>query len=315
MRRTVTALATALLAAAAGIITAFPAAAKDGQSTVSWHSIRVSPYVALGDSYSSAAGVHPQVPSAPVACSRSLKNFAHVIAERTGSRSFTDVTCSGAKTSDFFAPQTPEVAPQLDAVTEKTRLVTMTIGGNDGDAFGKILNGCVTASLTSGSIYGNPCEQQFGSTFTNIVAKQTYPNLVAALTAVHEKAPRATVVILGYPRVMPDIGVEGCYPAMPISMGDVPYVTDFEEALNSAVEKAAGETGAYFIDMWPSSTGHDACQSPYRRWIEPLNAPINADPVHPNAAGEKAMAKQTLKQLDFDTGHGGRAGGRAEGEN
>jgi len=49
-----------------------------------------------------------------------------------------------------------------------------------------ILNRCVKASLTSGSIYGNPCEQQYGSTFTDIVADQTYPNLVTALTAVRE---------------------------------------------------------------------------------------------------------------------------------
>ena len=88
-----------------------------------------------------------------------------------------------------------------------------------------ILNRCVKASLTSGSIYGNPCEQQYGSTFTDIVADQTYPNLVTALTAVRIRAPRATVVILGYPRVMPDAGVPASYPAMPISMGDAPYVT------------------------------------------------------------------------------------------
>ncbi|HEY4993770.1 MAG TPA: hypothetical protein VII33_16985 [Nakamurella sp.] len=68
---------------------------------------------------------------------------------RTGAESFTDVTCSGAKTSDFLSSQAPGVAPQLAAVTNKTRLVTMTIGGNDGDAFRTILNGYVTASLAS----------------------------------------------------------------------------------------------------------------------------------------------------------------------
>ena len=154
------------------------------------------------------------------------------------------------------------MAPQLDAVTKQTRLVTMTIGGNDGDAFGMILRGCVAASITSGSIFGNPCEQEFGPTFTDLVAEQTYPNLVEALTAVRQKAPLATVVILGYPRVMPDTGVPACYPAMPISMGDVPYVTHWEEVLNDAVEKAAAETGAHFVDMWPAfpPTGTPASQ-------------------------------------------------------
>jgi lysophospholipase L1-like esterase len=189
------------------------------------------------------------------------------------------------------------VPPQLDAVTKDTKLVTMTIGGNDGGAFSSILQACVGASLASGSIFGNPCERKYGSTFTDIVANQTYPNLIKALTAVHKKAPSATVVILGYPRVLPDAGVPACYPSMPISMGDVPYVVDWAETLNSAVEKAAVGTGTRFIDMSDSSLGHDACQLPGTRWIEPLVGFINAFPVHPNVTGEAAMAEQTLAQL------------------
>jgi lysophospholipase L1-like esterase len=297
MRRSITVLTTAAVAAAVGIVTALPAAAKNSPPTANPHSIKTSPYVALGDSYSSAAGVQPFVPGSPPACSRSQLNYPHDIAAATGADDFTDVTCSGARTSDFFASQSPGVAPQLDAVTKETKLVTMTIGGNDGGAFSGILNACVSASLTSGSIFGNPCQQKYGSTFNDIVADQTYPNLVNALTAVHKKAPSATVVILGYPRVLPDTGVPACYPSMPISMGDVPYVVDWAKTLNSAVEKAAVETGSRYIDMSASSFGHDACQLPGTRWIEPLSNPINASPVHPNAAGEAAMAEQTLAQL------------------
>ena len=297
MRRTLTALATAVVAATVGVVTALPAVAEDPPPTASGHSVKTSPYVALGDSYSSAAGVAPFVPGSPPTCSRSLLNYPHDIARVTGAKRFTDVTCSGARTSDFFTSQAPGVPPQLDAVTKDTRLVTMTIGGNDGGAFSGILSSCVSASLTSHDVTGNPCERMYGSTFTDIVTEQTYPNLVNALTAVHQKAPRATVAILGYPRALPDTGMLSCYPAMPISMGDVPYVVDWAETLNSAVEKAAVETGTRFIDMSTSSVGHDACQPVGQRWIEPLNEPINAAPVHPNALGEAAMAQQTLVQL------------------
>lgn len=297
MRRVLVVLAATLLAAVTGVVTAGPATAKPTPPTASSHSIKTSPYVALGDSYSSAAGVLPPVPGAPPICSRSLVNYAHDIAATTEAESFTDVTCAGATTSDFLASQGAGVPPQLDAVTKQTRLVTMTIGGNDGDAFGNILNGCVAASLASGSIFGNPCEQKYGSTFTDVVADQTYPNLVVALTAIRNKAPRASIVILGYPRVMPDVGSPACYSTMPISMGDVPYVVRWEQALNDAVERAAAETGARYIDMWPSSADRDACQPPGQRWIEPLVGPINAAPVHPNTAGEAAMAGQTLEQL------------------
>jgi lysophospholipase L1-like esterase len=171
----------------------------------------------------------------------------------------------------------------------------MTIGGNDGGAFSGILTACVTAS--AGNPLGNPCETQYGSTFEDIIATQTYPNLVNALNAVHDRAPRATVVILGYPHALPAVGVPACYPSMPIAMGDVPYVNEWATALNEAVEKAAAETGTRFVDMGPSSVGHDACQPVGTRWIEPLVGAINAAPVHPNAAGEDAMAAQTLRQL------------------
>jgi len=178
-----------------------PAAAKTTPPTAAAASIKTSPYVALGDSYSSAAGVSPQVPTAPPKCSRSQLNYAEDTVARTHPQTFTDVTCSGARTSDFVSPQTAGAPPQLDAVDKSTRLVTMTIGGNDEGVFVDSFFGCAT--VDPGNIYGNPCQQKYGSTFTDLIKTQTYPNLVRTLSAVRAKAPRATIVILGYPQILP----------------------------------------------------------------------------------------------------------------
>jgi len=301
MRRLVALLASAALAGTGVMTTALPAAAKNTPPRAAAASIKTSPYVALGDSYSSAAGVAPQVLGAPVTCSRSQLNYAEDIAARTHPAAFTDVTCSGAKTSDFFSSQAAGVAPQLDAVGKGTRLVTMTIGGNDESVFVNSFFGCVTISLTSGSIFGNPCQQKYGSTFTHLITTQTYPHLVRALSAVRARAPRATVVILGYPRILPDVGVPACYPSVPISMGDVPWLVHQELVLNDAVRRAASATGARYIDTYSASAGHDACQPLLKRWLEPVVAPVNAFPVHPNAIGEAAMAQDTLAQLAVTT--------------
>lgn len=295
MRRTTSVVTTTLLAAALGFGAAVPASAKVSPPTANPHSIKTSSYVALGDSYASAAGVAPLVATAPPTCSRSTLNFAHDIAARTQPSSFTDVTCSGAKTADFFASQAPGVAPQLDAVTTKTRFVTMTIGGNDENVFTGSFFGCATISSTD--VLGNPCQRKYGTTFTDAIVNQTYPNLVAALTAVRRKAPAATVAILGYPRILPDTGRLSCYPSMPISMGDVPWLNHEQEVLNAVIAKAAAKTGARFVDMTASSAGHDACAPVGTRWIEPAIGPVNAFPVHPNATGEAAMAEQTFLQL------------------
>lgn len=295
MRRTASALAASLLAAVVGVGVAVPATAKVSPPTANPHSIKTSTYVALGDSYAAGAGIAPLVATAPPTCSRSTLNFAHDIAAATKASSFTDVTCSGAKTADFFASQAPGVAPQLDAVTKDTRLVTMTIGGNDENVFTGSFFGCATISVTD--ITGNPCESKYGTTFTDAIVNQTYPNVVAALTAVRRKAPAATVVILGYPRILPETGQLSCYSSMPIAMGDVPWLNHEQDVLNAVVRRAAQQTGARFVDMTASSAGHDACAPVGTRWIEPAVAPVNAFPVHPNATGEAAMAAQTLLQL------------------
>ncbi|GAA2039198.1 SGNH/GDSL hydrolase family protein [Terrabacter terrae] len=237
----------------------------------------------------------PELSVPGVTFSRSQADVAHDIAAQTEASSFTDATCSGARTSDFFSSQAPGVAPQLDAVTEHTRLVTMTFGGNDEGVFSGSFFGCATISSTD--VTGNPCERTYGPTFTDLIENQTYPHLVAALTAVRKKAPAATEVILGYPRILPAIGQLSCYRSMPIAMGDVPWLNHEQDVLNAAVSRAARETGARFVDMTPSSLGHDACQPAGQRWIEPAIAPVNAFPVHPNALGEAAMARQALLQL------------------
>ena len=293
MRRFVALLASAALAST-GVVTAALPGAVANASPAAVASITTSPYVALGDSYSSAAGVAPQVVGAPATCSRSQLNYAHDIAARTHPARFTDVTCSGATTSDFFSSQASGVAPQLNAVGAGTRLVTMTIGGNDEGVFVNSFFGCL--KVDAGKIFGDPCKTKFGSTFTNLILTQTYPHLVRALSAVRAKAPRATVLILGYPRILPNVGVPTCYPSMPISMGDVPWLVNQQLVLNDSVRRAAAATGARYIDTYTASAGHDACQPLLKRWLEPAVAPVNAFPVHPNATGEAAMARDTLAQ-------------------
>lgn len=269
--------------------------AKPTPPTAASASIKTSPYVALGDSYSSGAGINPLVAGAPATCSRSQLNYSEDIAKVTAPNSFTDATCSGAKTSDFFTSQAPGVAPQLDAVDKHTRLVTMTISGNDENVFVNSFFGC--AAIDAGQPTGNPCEQKYGTTFTDLIENETYPHLVKALSAVRAKAPRATVVILGYPHILPAEGSLDCYALMGISTGDVPWLVHQAEVANDVVRRAAAATGARFVDTYTPSAGHDACSGADTRWMEPLNGPVNAYPVHPNAAGEAAMARATLAAI------------------
>ena len=293
MRR-LTSLVACVALAGAGVITlATSADAKTAPSGAGV--VKTSPYVALGDSYSSGAGVLPLVPGSPPACSRSTRNFAEDIAAQTHPAVFTDATCSGATTADFYSSQSAGVPPQLDAVTSATRLVTMTIGGNDEGVFVNSFIGCAKEDV--GHVYGNPCQQKYGTTFTDLITTQTYPHLLRALSAVRAKAPKATITILGYPQILPPVGDPTCFPFMPISMGDVPWLVNEQKVLNDAVRRAAAATGARYVDTFTPSAGHDACAGPLKRWLEPAVGFVNALPVHPNAVGEAALAHEALTAL------------------
>jgi hypothetical protein len=250
-------------------------------------------YVALGDSYSAASGVLPPDPAAPPQCLRSIRNYPHVIAAQTSAH-LTDATCGAADTSHFFTAQHPGVAPQLDAVTKDTRLVTMTIGGNDSGVFINAILACGSVGVSTLG-QGSPCKDQYGSSFEDTIRTTTYPSLVRALRAVRAKAPRAKVGILGYPWIMPATG--GCYPQMPVAQGDVPYLRGVQATLNDAVRRAAAATGVTYVDLNEVSDGHDACQPIGIRWVEPVLAGTNPVIVHPNALGEAEMAAQAITVL------------------
>lgn len=250
-------------------------------------------YVALGDSFSAASGVLPPDPTAPPQCLRSLRNYPHVIARATGAQ-LTDVTCGAAETKDFFEPQYSGMAPQLDAVRRGTQLVTMTIGGNDSGVFIDAIVSCGSAGLlTLGQ--GSPCKDRYGSSFEETIRTTTYPSLVRALRAVRAKAPRARVAILGYPWIMPASG--GCFDKMPVAEGDVPYLRGIQATLNDAVRRAAAATGSIYVNLNKVSDGHDACQPIGVRWVEPVLQTTNPVVVHPNALGEREMARQAMKVL------------------
>jgi lysophospholipase L1-like esterase len=284
MRRTTFAAACATLLATIGLV---GAGAPGSQAATPLR------YVALGDSYSAASGNLPPDPSAAPQCLRSTVNYPHVIAGKTGAR-LTDVTCGGADTSDYFTAQYDGVPPQLDALSKGTQLVTMTIGGNDQSVFINTIVDCGSAGLTTAGP-GSPCKDKYGSSFSATIRTKTYPALVKALKAVHAKAPKARVAIIGYPWIMPR--TVGCFDKMPIATGDVPYVHGIQATLNDAVRRAAAATNTTYVNLNTVSEGHDACKAIGVRWVEPVLQGTNPVIVHPNALGESKMAARTMKVL------------------
>ncbi|HEX2046152.1 MAG TPA: SGNH/GDSL hydrolase family protein [Acidimicrobiales bacterium] len=244
-------------------------------------------YVALGDSFTAGPGILVQRLD-PLGCFRSDHNYPQLVARARGS-ALRDVSCSGASTGDLFSPQAvlggPN-PPQLAALDAGVDVVTVQVGGND-VGFTEILVRCA-ALLPAGT----PCQDAYVRGGVDELGRRiaaTAPKVAAALAEIRRRAPDARVLVVGYPAILPE-AQPGCWPVLPVAPGDVPYLRDIEKRLNAMLAAQAAAAGATYVDVYAPSIGHDACQLPGARWVEPMVPLSPAAPVHPNALGMQAMA-------------------------
>ncbi|GAA2986001.1 SGNH/GDSL hydrolase family protein [Streptomyces fulvorobeus] len=252
----------------------------------------VTRYVALGDSYASAAGVPDQVDAA---CTRSSRNYPSLVTAALDPAAARDVTCGGATTVHLTTSQNPTAPPQYDALSADTDLVTLTVGGND-VGFASIIVRCVGLGLLNPS--GSPCRTSYTWTGTDTLARtidDVAPRIAAAVDGIRARAPQARVLVTGYPAIVPDDGTN-CPSVVSIAKRDAPWLRDIHKRLNSVIAKQAADRGATYVDTYSKSVGHDVCKPAATRWVEPLVTSAAA-PFHPNAAGERAMADAVLASV------------------
>jgi hypothetical protein len=249
-------------------------------------------YVALGDSYTAGPLIATQQPT-PLGCLKSDHNYPHLVAQTLQVATFRDASCSGATTANMTTPQnvTPGPnPPQFDSLDANTQLVTLGIGGNDVGFF-DILVHCFSPTPN-----GTPCQDQYvvggNDQISNRIAA-TAPKVAAVLQGIHTKSPQAQVLLVAYLAILPESG-PGCYSQLPFTPGDVPYLRAKEKELNAMLAQQAAANSATFIDAYTPSIGHDACQPPCRRWVEPLAPASPTAPVHPNLLGMVGTAAAVL---------------------
>lgn len=265
----------------------FPDGAPASSASSNW-----TRYVALGDSFVASPLTGLPV-GRPVGCGRTQRNYPRQVAEALHADEFVDRSCGGATVDEFFTPQVMpggSNAAQLDAVTADTTLVTIGVGGNDIGLLGWIA-WCARFSLVQ-----RTCVDQYLPGEVDPLSRRIArlaPDIDRVLTAIHERAPNARVVVVGYPAVVPGSDA-GCYPQFPIGGPDVAYLRDEERRLNSVLRGVAEWRGATFVDTYDTSVGHGPCQIRAIKWIEGLLPESPAASLHPNAIGRDAIAADVL---------------------
>jgi lysophospholipase L1-like esterase len=243
---------------------------------------RAASYVALGDSYT--AGPLIPNPVLPLGCLKSSNNYPRLAAPSIG-LTLRDASCSGAETEDMTNPQSVDPdgpnPPQLDSLDASTSVVSVTIGGND-IGFSEVVESCITYNP-----FSSPCKSKYASGGKDQLAERiaaTAPKVAAVLQGIHTRSPAAKIYVVNYPAIFPETG-SGCWPQMPVSFTDAPYLRATEQKLNAMLATQAAANGATLVNWYGASIGHDACKGTSTRWVEPLVPGTLAAPIHPNKQG------------------------------
>jgi lysophospholipase L1-like esterase len=290
-------LAAVLLTAACHVATsAAPAAPAAVHSSAAAYST-TGPVVALGDSYTAGALLPIDTHATPAGCLRSTKAYPTLVADALGAR-LIDVACASAGVKNMTAAQPTYLGTnpsQLSALAPGDRLVLLTLSGDD-TGFLNVLKECVALSFTQP--WGSPCEAHYTKGGSDQLAAGVVaegPKMSQVLSEIAARAPGARIVVVGYPDVFPQSG--GCWPAVPITAGDVAYLRGTEVKVNAMLAAAAQAAGATFVNTYTPTIGHDFCQPESVRDVEGLLPGSLALPFHPNTRGQQAMANAVLAAI------------------
>lgn len=248
-------------------------------------------YVALGDSFASVGALtKPQALTHPM-CGKSAVNYPHALAAKLN-LNLTDVTCGFARTIDYWAPQVwpvPGMAlqGQRAALGPNTKLVTLTLGGNDSGttAIGPCAAKWATGIGDCRSTMGAASDAMFNNRI-NYAGKDVEGRLNDIVADIRVQAPNAQVVVTGYYNIFrTDMR---CLENGFLSQDDLEYIqNDFVGRLNGIAQRVAANNGAIYV---PAPDDLLSCGPVGDRNATFTGVFDNALPFHPTEKGQAAMA-------------------------
>jgi lysophospholipase L1-like esterase len=252
----------------------------------------VSRYVALGSSMAAGPGIRPKAPHAPFGSGRSAVNYAHLVAERRG-YDLVDVTFSGATTAHVLTDRQRKARPQIEAVDGSEDLVTITIGGNDAGYVPLLYAAGLPRLLRSLPGVGPRLRDQLDPAARDTALAQVAESLIGVGHEVRRRAPRARVLFVDYLTLLPPAGT----PAPPLSAVDVALARHVGDTLKQFTEAAAAATGCGLVRASDASVDHHPWSN--QPWAARLGLPLpgRPAPLHPNAAGMRAVADLLVAAL------------------
>jgi lysophospholipase L1-like esterase len=215
-------------------------------------------YVALGDSYAAGTAV-----GSSTDCQHGDGGYPALLPVGSRIDSPVNVACSGATTSDV-------IDNQLSALTSDTRLVTLTVGAANLN-LSDVLTAC-TAVPPDG------CEAAILQALSMLPTLGS--DLAALYTQVADAAPRARIVVTGYPHLFE-----------PVNFWFIQINAAIDQ-LNSTIEQAVSvandaDINIHYVDVTEEFAGHGIGAEPQELLFI---FPAGPEAFHPTPAGYQAYA-------------------------
>jgi lysophospholipase L1-like esterase len=262
---------------------------------------RAAGLVALGDSYASGEGAPPFEAGTAQrgnSCHRSTRAWPAVLAERMSLPDPVSFACSGATTTGLLVSNASRKEPerrrsQVSRLAERDPdVLALTIGGND-MGFEEILRRCITS--------GRSCVGRYAPAGGADEIEARIAALEASLPAVYgavaAAAPRARLVVTGYPRILPaDTGDRSCAALGSISAAEQRWLIDKTTSLNAAIARAARRARVTYVDVTDALAGHELACGGVERWVNDVRAQL-AYSFHPTVRGHQAIGERVADAL------------------
>jgi lysophospholipase L1-like esterase len=213
-------------------------------------------------------------------CGRSSRNYPKLIAARFKLK-LVDVTCGAATIPNVLDTPQGAAPPQINAVTRDTKLVTISVGGND-----ITYNGTAVAC-------GDPTNVCTAPAGLDASVASTRAALATLIERVKAAAPKATIVFVTYPREVP--ADKNC-PALSYTDGEAAIVRSLGANLESLFVEVVEPTGVVFVDPYVAKGDHTGCAPAAERWTAG-HVPDDGFAYHPTVLGHEVMAAMLAKAL------------------
>ena len=206
-------------------------------------------------------------------------NYPNLIAGRYG-LSLIDVTCGSATIANVVDTPQGDNAPQLTAVTPDTKLITVTVGGND-IGYNRTALAC-----------GDPqtvCSAPAALPSNLATARDAVKTMLDKIRAV---APSATLIFVTYPREVP----KGNCPELSFTDQEANVVRSMGEMLQAMFVDVVQHDDVTFVNPYAASGDHTGCAPTDERWTAGLVAE-DGFAYHPTALGHEVMAQMIADVL------------------